>query len=1565
MTSYTFETIPHSSEIAVRLGQCLQPNLSPGVHIKTLELYKTIFSILGDNLSDQIDIWIPGILPLMPYASINVKPNLIDLLKQFILPLKSLRNIVLPLLYSLLPGIDDRSNESFEAVLSLIDGIKEKINDDSHFWQCYFLVIINSSDRRLGALEWAKLRLPKFESVLSSNCDPPTDKSTAFQAISYAAQSTITPEPGLLIRAFCKGLEDDQILVQRDFLELLVKNIELHSPALQFVVARSDLKLLLISACSATLRRDMSLNRRLWNWLLGPSPDSSTTVSPVVDRQTYFVNYGCEELVNGLLEMINSDTDSVVERCRPFRICLSIMDHWEIGANVIPKVLTPIIKSVKRCESKFPPKQYAEIVRSAGAFFDGVETITIWSDCMNLIKEGSYESLSLLMFILQTFNVEEEEMIVQHIPLMLIVLMKTEIKKESTEIKLELIETLLNLIPDRAFLPLFVNVPQTDDEENATPILDSITEYYTSSPDDTDSFPFSAAQITSILQEYFTASTINYIDKKDYIMAGHFASFLSHFLNKIYHKESKWRDDKLVESLKSIPENCTYDYSFVSTINSLFITIIDGLTNKEIEIFLKKFVSMIWKFLVSVSGTREVEAVKSLWQLQEALEDRRVEASIASLFVNPQYTPEERGRALCALWNHSSDRSNADMILNRCIFLILGDLQYPNTLKYLVAKNWIEQVVASGSVNRLLSFITAPILCTPFIHREQSLFMEDDDLETFSFYCNTLLMVLKAHPLLKRVFIREFIPMEHSFAFLIQSESLKGKDSTYSIVLKNYILKLFSYDIPKSNENYLESSYESVLFVCLDLLDMLVDDVFDDIVETTESLMSLLKKFKNSTQTLAQIRVIHLLSTLLKSLGNLGPFNTDEIDTGLPQEIETEHKNPTAKRLEKLSKDLVNCLRSGFPSNSDLYVVESWTNLLSDSVPLFGGVILQILLPLVESLTSQISEKFKTIKNSYSKDNENIKNPIALSVLFSYMKALEKLLTVSHKQLSTNDTRGTVGKSSNESGFFGSVMSGVFTVESPLARSTAANNRLTVLLSFQDTIHKCFYIWNWVEENSKISTKSTADSQMYHSARLKFWTRKIMESLYKMETLETLEMCIEVGRTSPYIFKVLHSLDGSKPKSTIPHIFNSLISRVNPSSVDLKERSTLTTELTDYDIAKFLVDYLRSLENDAVEDIWHESISFLKEIQNNISLYKHLMPEIFQFISVLAVKVNTLSFGEQRRTRRELSDIFVKLFNNALSSRTIASSSELYLPNDSEKFDSNSDLVTSSTAVNEKGNSEDPSQSQYNRSGQLVQENLANVLAEIVPNLHVILNDSDKTNSALSTILTNFIIPLIKSKYFLYPAVDYATTLLSIVISYPQSQKIWKGAVGDIIMDQRFLNLSVPKAEKWKKITNKWAHADKDRLQDYISRILSHGSNSNVLFGWSEQEATYTHRNLNRLAYIFLSGGSDGYLLNMKDVIEKMEDAIHAESSIDSLRSEVFNCLRAIILKVDPTHLANIWTFVYSELYNTFTKVLSIYSCGKIAPEYQQKEPVFLRGLTSACKLLDLLLILGVEDFNP
>lgn len=1541
----------------------MHPDLPSGVHQKTLEVYNSVFTIVGDQNSDMINIWVPGLLPLMSYASINVKPFLIDLFTTHILPLTSLRSILLPLIYSFLPGIDDETNESFDAVFKLIDGIREKVNDDSHFWQCFFLVVISSSDRRLGALVWANRRLPKFNSILSSNSDFPTNKTSAFQALSYEAQTTIIPETGLLIRAFCKGLEDDQLLVQRGFLELLVKNLELQSPALQIITTKDDLKLLLVSACSTVLRRDVSLNRRLWNWLLGPEPldDASAPLS----RAEYFTKYGSSELIAGLLDLINSETDNVTERIKPSKLCHSIMDRWEIGSNVVPHVLLPIVRSVKQSESS---PHYSEILRSASAFFDVVEAINIWSDCLELLIDGTEESLSLFLFVIQTFNIQEEEMLVLHLPLMLISLIIPSPKSSVSSTWLSLFKELIELIPERAYLPINhadISPEQVEDDKY---ISDQISQYYKKSPEESESFPFTPASVSYILQTRIITLTTEYIKSRNERLGGYFCVFLSLILTKI-PQETNWRDDSLVAVLEELAvEEYRPSYQFISDINNLFIASIEGLKPKEIDCFITMVVSMLWNSLVAVSGIHEVEIVKSLWQLQEKLQDRRVESALASLFVNKSFTPEERGRALAALWNHSSDRSNADVMLNRCIFLFIEYLENKSSFEHLVAKNWIELVVSSGSVNRLLNLITSPLLTLPFIHRAELKFFAEDDLDIFTYHSKVLLSVLKSHSYLKKVFMHEFIPMDHNFGFLIQQENLKNKDSTYSVIIKHTILRLFSYEIPHfDNDPQFFESYAAALAVSLELLQELLGSDLEDILEALNSLIKLLRQFNDrafDSSSLSQIRIIELLSRLLQQLSSQVPSTLQAGKSNLTPDGESEAKDPITLQLETLSMDLVDCLVDGLSSHTDLYIVESWTHLLTECIPLFGDFILQVLMTLVECLCAQISKSFNIIKGSYNKDIEQT-NCISLSVLFSYIKAIEKLLNAAHKRISLVESKSNATKVTNEPGFFGVVMSGVFTVESPLARSHAVNNRLTVLLCFQDVIKVSYNIWTWVEEHSRqqpTSQLNPVDSRPYHSARLKFWTRKIMESLYSMETLEILETFIEIGKSSPHIFRILHGLDGSKPKSTIPHLINSIISRINPLSIDTNERSTLTTDLSEVDLMNFLVDYLKSLENDAIEEIWYECIGFLREVQNSHIMYRHLLPDVFRFIAVMANKVDVVNFGEQKRIRRDLSDIFLRLFNLSLSSRSIVSSASLQESTESASMPEKIAVADPSGAFPsdylEGNNDELVSSSQNVTTGKIVQESLASALEEIIPSLHAILRESDKVMTALTSIVSTLISTTAKSKTFPSSFTPHLTSLLQAVMSEPQSQKCWKVVVGDLILDQRFLNMPLSQAEKWKVLVAKWAQADKERLQDYTTRLLTNGSNSNVLFGWSDQESTNGRRNLNRLAYIFLCGNSDGYLLNMRSIISKLDEILASEtSSTESVRAEVYTCLRSIVIQLDPSHLTSLWTFIYTELEKTFGGLLETEAQQKITGSQ-------LKIIVSACKLLDTLLVLGLEDFK-
>lgn len=44
LTHYDYPTVPCRLVLCKRLAQCLNPNLPPGVHLKTLEIYELIFS---------------------------------------------------------------------------------------------------------------------------------------------------------------------------------------------------------------------------------------------------------------------------------------------------------------------------------------------------------------------------------------------------------------------------------------------------------------------------------------------------------------------------------------------------------------------------------------------------------------------------------------------------------------------------------------------------------------------------------------------------------------------------------------------------------------------------------------------------------------------------------------------------------------------------------------------------------------------------------------------------------------------------------------------------------------------------------------------------------------------------------------------------------------------------------------------------------------------------------------------------------------------------------------------------------------------------------------------------------------------------------------------------------------------------------------------------------------------------------------------------------------------------------------------------------------------------------
>ena len=103
--------VPKRVTIGKRLAQCLHPALPSGVHLKALETYDIIFKCIGfKRLAQDLFTYSAGVFPLLPYAAMNVKPNLLALYENHFVPLGDcIKPGLTGLLLGLLPGLEEGS----------------------------------------------------------------------------------------------------------------------------------------------------------------------------------------------------------------------------------------------------------------------------------------------------------------------------------------------------------------------------------------------------------------------------------------------------------------------------------------------------------------------------------------------------------------------------------------------------------------------------------------------------------------------------------------------------------------------------------------------------------------------------------------------------------------------------------------------------------------------------------------------------------------------------------------------------------------------------------------------------------------------------------------------------------------------------------------------------------------------------------------------------------------------------------------------------------------------------------------------------------------------------------------------------------------------------------------------------------------------------------------------------------------------------------------------------------------------------------------------------------------
>ncbi|NXB98670.1 DOP2 protein, partial [Orthonyx spaldingii] len=335
-----YSLLPRRLIISKRLSQCLHPALPSGVHLKALETYEIIFKIIGTKwLAKDLFLYSSGLFPLLANAAMSVRPVLLGLYEKYFLPLqKSLLPGLQAFVIGLLPGLEEGS-EIYDRTDALLVKLSLLMGQEVFYGALWGSVLGSPS-----------IRLPASLFVVSHINRELSGKQQKFM---------LGTDYKLTVKSLCVSVLDSNVLVQRNTLEAILFFFPFYT-ALDckestILLRRADLVHILSAATQTLLRRDMSLNRRLYAWLLGSdikggtfAPDSTTSEDHAV---YFFGKYSKDLLVESLIVILHqkfpeSDPEEKHQAyLKPFRILISLLDKPEIGPQVVGDLFLEVLRA--------------------------------------------------------------------------------------------------------------------------------------------------------------------------------------------------------------------------------------------------------------------------------------------------------------------------------------------------------------------------------------------------------------------------------------------------------------------------------------------------------------------------------------------------------------------------------------------------------------------------------------------------------------------------------------------------------------------------------------------------------------------------------------------------------------------------------------------------------------------------------------------------------------------------------------------------------------------------------------------------------------------------------------------------------------------------------------------------------------------------------------------------------------------------------------------------------------------------------------------------------------------
>ncbi|KAF9430127.1 hypothetical protein BGZ94_008233 [Podila epigama] len=1140
-----YNVIPKSLTVAKRLAQCLNPALPAGVHGKTLDVYAYILETIGpDQLADDITLYSYGLFPFLQHASLSVKPQLLDIYEKYYLPLKDrLKPCLKSFMIGLLPGLDEEGSEFFDRVLGILDNLRKAV-DETFFFQCMWLILITSSQHRGPALHYLGRRMPHLTNT----------EDVAF---------VLGDDAGLMVRAFSATVGDSQLLVQRAMLDLMV----VHFPIGNGLIEQNDLIVLVKAAVGVVLRKDMSLNRRLYAWLLGPQEG----------RKKVFDGPAKSALITGLKSIMLSNGEDLQESQKPYRVFVSLLDEWDIGYPVIQAVFLDALLSLKR---------------HVDAGHHGTES----------------------------FKLNDEEMQHMHMPMFLLFLLtriQTIVSEGNILLYAEQVDTALSLC-----LMLFRHIPASvfaaqapQALQAAQPTRASKSKPSTPTPaqghgkDDNSAQQQQTTQIISFgpesnakdyIEEFYVlkpqeAQTGDSNSAKEYTgirgqaLTQQALTFIQNFISNVLDVSAKDATKAHTRILRAMIQKACKTLSILSkykapptraedylagpwlekmraacstmedfaTIDAMITTMVE--LSVELKVISPSFldshehmrpiVDRIWTFLAEEFMHLHLRTSQLLWMLQDVTStSHEVESAIASYLVAEN--AKERVDAFQkfgVFWRLSDDIQHNSSAFVRPMMLMLDSLSSTNPSNRRAGETWIRSNLKSYP--RLLDPLLLVLydqgivrqLAEETFHNEYfpvHYYIRNFNQAQVQYVFNTLLTVFRFGGLgfLRSIRQSTIPPTMVSAVVDVVGPTDPKSPPTYLDCFVRSALRFIESE-PSNDYKVMLGLNEEIHMVAADFLHFIISKI--DYVDA--SLLAMIHKTVinkmlyciNHSRLDLQSRLLHLLhATILMGTapakkpspvsGQSGTALTR--DTSLSTFENSSGSSPanggdsqeSLFRVVGSSPLFVKTVFDALSVPSNRPILQHWMDFLMLALPFLTNYFRRVLLPVIQCLCDQILRGRAFLLEAYADKNREVTgNPdLTDQDLMIFLTGLERLLTFSLSEARLGEEVDAVHKQEWSDGLRGThgLVANVLGTEVHPSDSFQENKaRDTILYNIVGIIHIFTELW-CVFDQKTLAAASEAESVslQFVGERVRARLKRILAGLYKAYPSEVTEAFVEL-----------------------------------------------------------------------------------------------------------------------------------------------------------------------------------------------------------------------------------------------------------------------------------------------------------------------------------------------------------------------------------------------------------------------------------------------------------------------